>query len=142
MGVRAPLTTGFPTMTAGLIVIQSLYVCCSSGIVSPCYENYSISCKLLIEIIIILTFSCYNADVTRDILPSDYHAFLQSIKTRVQQAQLKAVVAVNTELIMLYWQIGREILERQGKEGWGTGVIDRLAKDLHAAFPQMKGVIE
>jgi predicted nuclease of restriction endonuclease-like (RecB) superfamily len=77
--------------------------------------------------------------VTRDILPSDYHAFLQSIKTRVQQAQLKAVVAVNTELIMLYWQIGREILERQGKEGWGTGVIDRLAKDLHAAFPQMKG---
>jgi predicted nuclease of restriction endonuclease-like (RecB) superfamily len=77
--------------------------------------------------------------VTRDILPSDYHAFLQSIKTRVQQAQLKAVVAVNTELIVLYWQIGREILQRQEKEGWGTGVIDRLAKDLHAAFPQMKG---
>jgi predicted nuclease of restriction endonuclease-like (RecB) superfamily len=64
---------------------------------------------------------------------------LQSIKTRVQQAQLKAVVAVNTELIVLYWQIGREILERQEQEGWGTGVIDGLSKDLHTAFPQMKG---
>jgi predicted nuclease of restriction endonuclease-like (RecB) superfamily len=77
--------------------------------------------------------------VTTERLPSDYQAFLQSIKTRVQQAQLKAVVAINTELIVLYWQIGKEILDRQEKEGWGTGVIDRLAKDLHAAFPQMKG---
>jgi predicted nuclease of restriction endonuclease-like (RecB) superfamily len=77
--------------------------------------------------------------VTTDILPADYQAFLQSIKTRVQQAQLKAIVAVNTELIVLYWQIGKGILERQEKEGWGTGVIDRLSKDLHAAFPQMKG---
>jgi hypothetical protein len=73
--------------------------------------------------------------VTTDILPADYQAFLQSIKTRVQQAQLKAVVAVNQELIVLYWQIGKEILARQEQEGWGTGVIDRLAKDLHAAFP-------
>jgi hypothetical protein len=73
--------------------------------------------------------------VTTDILPADYQAFLQSIKTRVQQAQLKAVVAVNQELIVLYWQIGKEILARQEQEGWRTGVIDRLAKDLHAAFP-------
>jgi predicted nuclease of restriction endonuclease-like (RecB) superfamily len=77
--------------------------------------------------------------VARDTLPADYQAFLQSIKTRVQQAQLKAVVAVNTELIVLYWQIGREILARQETEGWGTKVIDRLSADLHAAFPQMKG---
>jgi predicted nuclease of restriction endonuclease-like (RecB) superfamily len=77
--------------------------------------------------------------VTTDILPSDYQAFLHSIKTRVQQAQLKAVVAVNKELIVLYWQIGKEILERQEKEGWGTKVIDRLSADLHAAFPQMNG---
>jgi predicted nuclease of restriction endonuclease-like (RecB) superfamily len=77
--------------------------------------------------------------VTTEKLPSDYQAFLHSIKTRVQQAQLKAVVAVNTELIVLYWQIGREILQRQETEGWGTGVIDRFSKDLHAAFPQMKG---
>jgi predicted nuclease of restriction endonuclease-like (RecB) superfamily len=77
--------------------------------------------------------------VTTERLPADYQAFLQSIKTRVQQAQLKAVVAVNTELIVLYWQIGKQILDRQEKEGWGTKVIDRLSADLHAAFPQMKG---
>jgi predicted nuclease of restriction endonuclease-like (RecB) superfamily len=77
--------------------------------------------------------------VTTETLPSNYQAFLQSIKARVQQAQLKAVVAVNIELIVLYWHIGREILERQEQEGWGTKVIDRLSADLHAAFPQMKG---
>jgi hypothetical protein len=57
--------------------------------------------------------------VTTERLPADYQAFLQSIKTRVQHAQLKAVVAVNQELIVLYWQIGREILARQEQEGWG-----------------------
>ncbi len=75
----------------------------------------------------------------KDLLPSDYHAFLATIKTRIQQAQLKAVVAVNTELILLYWQIGKAILARQQEQGWGTGVIEQLSKDLHAAFPQMKG---
>jgi predicted nuclease of restriction endonuclease-like (RecB) superfamily len=74
-------------------------------------------------------------------LPSDYQAFLQSIKARVQQAQLRAVVAVNKELILLYWQIGKEILQRQQREGWGAKVIDRLSADLHAAFPQMKGFL-
>jgi predicted nuclease of restriction endonuclease-like (RecB) superfamily len=77
--------------------------------------------------------------VAVDILSSDYQAFLRSIKTRVQQAQLRAVVAVNKELILLYWYIGKEILARQHKERWGTGVIERLSTDLHAAFPQMKG---
>jgi hypothetical protein len=67
---------------------------------------------------------------------SDYQAFLQSIKARVQQAQLRAVVAVNKELILLYWQIGKEILQRQQREGWGAKVIDRLSADLHSAFPQ------
>jgi predicted nuclease of restriction endonuclease-like (RecB) superfamily len=77
--------------------------------------------------------------VAADILPSDYHSFLRSIKTRVRQAQLQAVVAVNKELILLYWYIGKEILARQHKEGWGAGVIERLSTDLHAAFPQMRG---
>src|SRR5260370_18286148 len=81
----------------------------------------------------------YNSDMNKDILPSDYEAFLQGIKTRVQQAQFQALLAVNTELILLYWHIGRAILERQEKQGWGTGVIDQLSRDLHAAFPQMKG---
>ena len=53
--------------------------------------------------------------------------------------QVRASVAVNRELILLYWQIGRDILRRQQQEGWGAKVIDRLAADLHAAFPDMKG---
>jgi predicted nuclease of restriction endonuclease-like (RecB) superfamily len=77
--------------------------------------------------------------MSKDILPSDYGAFLQSIKTRVQQAQLQALVAVNKELILLYWHIGRAILDRQKEQGWGAKVIDHLAEDLHHAFPQMKG---
>src|SRR5579872_1076977 len=81
----------------------------------------------------------YNSRMRKDILPSDYEAFLQSIKTRVQQAQFQALIAVNKELIFLYWHIGRGILERQEKQGWGTGVIGQLSHDLHAAFPQMKG---
>lgn len=72
-------------------------------------------------------------------IPSDYQAFLQTIKTRVQHAQLKALVAVNRELILLYWQIGRAILERQKERGWGAKVIDQLSKDLHKAFPEMRG---
>jgi predicted nuclease of restriction endonuclease-like (RecB) superfamily len=83
--------------------------------------------------------SGYNAGMTHELVPSDYLAFLQAIKTRVQQAQLKALVAVNKELILLYWQIGRAILERQREQGWGAKVIDQLSKDLHTAFPEMKG---
>jgi predicted nuclease of restriction endonuclease-like (RecB) superfamily len=77
--------------------------------------------------------------MANNIVPAEYQAFLQNIKTQVQQAQLKAVMAVNKELILLYWHIGKEILKRQDTEGWGTGVIDRLSNDLHAAFPQMRG---
>ncbi len=73
------------------------------------------------------------------LLPSDYQSFLGSIKEQVQQAQLKALVAVNRELILLYWHIGRNILERQQKEGWGAKVIDKLSQDLHAEFPEMRG---
>lgn len=74
-----------------------------------------------------------------DIIPSDYQTFLQAIKSRVQQAQLRAVLAVNRELILLYWHIGKGILDRQEKQGWGTGVIRQLSADLRAAFPEMKG---
>ena len=77
--------------------------------------------------------------MTDDLQPTDYQAFLGSIKTRVQQAQLQAVLAVNKELILLYWHIGRSILERQKAQGWGAKVIDQLSADLHRAFPQMKG---
>jgi hypothetical protein len=49
-------------------------------------------------------------------------------------------LAVNRELVLLYWQIGRDILERQAAQGWGAKVVDRLAADLRAAFPEMNGV--
>jgi len=81
----------------------------------------------------------YNVNVATDIIPADYQIFLQTIKTRVQQAQLQAFVSVNKELILLYWHIGQAILARQKEEGWGAKVIDRLSDDLHSAFPQMKG---
>jgi predicted nuclease of restriction endonuclease-like (RecB) superfamily len=72
-------------------------------------------------------------------VPPDYAVWLADVKARVQQAQQRAVQAANVELLGLYWHLGREILERQGREGYGTKVVDRLAHDLKAAFPEMKG---
>jgi predicted nuclease of restriction endonuclease-like (RecB) superfamily len=68
-----------------------------------------------------------------------YVALLASIKERIESAQVRAAVAVNRELVLLYWGIGKEILARQQEEGWGTKVIERLAKDLRSAFPHMQG---
>ncbi|MEM9452258.1 MAG: PDDEXK nuclease domain-containing protein [Cyanobacteria bacterium P01_E01_bin.6] len=70
---------------------------------------------------------------------SDYTTFLEGLKTRIKTAQVKAALAVNRELIELYWQIGRDILEKQEVEGWGSKVIDRLSKDLRKEFPNIKG---
>lgn len=72
-------------------------------------------------------------------LTKEYSDFLQSLKTRIQQAQIKAALAVNRELVLLYWHIGREILDRQKAQGWGAKVIEQLSKDLRSEFPQMKG---
>ena len=72
-------------------------------------------------------------------MPSGYAQWLTELKDRIRTAQQRAALAVNRELVGLYWQIGRDILERQAREGWGAKVIDRLAHDLHAAFPQMRG---
>lgn len=68
-----------------------------------------------------------------------YTTFLRSLKDRIRQAQIRAALAVNNELILLYWQLGREILIRQQQEGWGAKVIDRLAQDLKREFPNMSG---
>lgn len=72
-------------------------------------------------------------------LPVDYAAWLAELKIRIHTAQQRATLAVNRELVLLYWQIGRDILDRQGREGWGAKVIERLAQDLRSAFPDMKG---
>ncbi|MDR3632987.1 MAG: PDDEXK nuclease domain-containing protein [Isosphaeraceae bacterium] len=72
-------------------------------------------------------------------LPADYPAFLESLKRRVQQAQTKAMLSVNRELIQLYWEIGRLICERQERAGWGQSVLERLADDLQKALPGVSG---
>jgi hypothetical protein len=66
--------------------------------------------------------------------PKGYADLLADIKTRVRTAQVRAALAVNQELILLYWSIGRDILNRQQAGGWGTKVIERLAKDLGIEF--------
>jgi predicted nuclease of restriction endonuclease-like (RecB) superfamily len=71
--------------------------------------------------------------------PAGYADWLGELKTRIESARLRASLAVNHELIALYWQIGRDILARQAEQGWGAKVIDRLSQDLRAAFPEMKG---
>lgn len=72
-------------------------------------------------------------------LPEDYMDFLESLKSRVRQAQTKAMLSVNRELIQLYWDIGRLIVQRQEREGWGQKVIDRIARDIQKEFPGIEG---
>lgn len=75
-----------------------------------------------------------------DSLPSaDYTNWRAGLKARVQQARQRAALSVNRELVTLYWQIGKDILTRQAEMGWGSRVVDRIARDLRAAFPDMKG---
>lgn len=71
--------------------------------------------------------------------PDGYADWLAELKRRIHTAQQRASLAVNRELVLLYWQIGRDILSRQAEQGWGAKVIERLAQDLRAAFPEMKG---
>jgi predicted nuclease of restriction endonuclease-like (RecB) superfamily len=74
------------------------------------------------------------------LLPEGYAELLGQIKERIRTAQLRASLAANREMIVLYWQIGRDILTRQAAEGWGAKVIDRLADDLRRAYPDMAGL--
>ena len=71
--------------------------------------------------------------------PTGYADWLADLKSRIHTAQQRATLAVNRELVLLYWQIGRDILARQAEQGWGAKVIERLAEDLRTAFPDMKG---
>ena len=71
---------------------------------------------------------------------SNYAAWLESLKTQIRTARVKASLAVNKELVLLYWRLGKEILARQTEQGWGTKVIEQLAKDLKAEFPDMSGL--
>lgn len=73
-------------------------------------------------------------------LPGGYAELLESLKSRIRQAQVRAALSVNRELVMLYWHIGREILQRQEQQGWGAKAIERLAQDLRHEFPEMQGL--
>jgi predicted nuclease of restriction endonuclease-like (RecB) superfamily len=75
-----------------------------------------------------------------ELLPLDYQTYLAQLKERIRSAHVKAALAVNRELVLLYWGIGRDILQRQAQQGWGTKVIDQLARDLKQEFPEMSGL--
>ena len=72
----------------------------------------------------------------------DVAGLIADVKQRIQSAQTRAVLAVNSELVRLYWDIGRLIANRQQREGWGAGVIPRLASQLKHELPGLKGFSE
>jgi len=74
-----------------------------------------------------------------EVLPTGYGELLENLKSRIRTARVQAALSVNRKLVLLYWHIGKEILQKQEQEGWGTKVIDRLALDLAREFPEMKG---
>lgn len=72
-------------------------------------------------------------------MPAGYADWLTDIKTRIRRERLRVVLASNAAMVLLYWDIGQSIIGKQTEQGYGTRVIDRLAADLRAAFPEMKG---
>jgi predicted nuclease of restriction endonuclease-like (RecB) superfamily len=74
------------------------------------------------------------------LIPDDgYRELLEELKTRIRSSQLRAAISVNQEMTLLNWYIGREILVRQKRQGWGSKVINRLSQDLKREFPEIKG---
>lgn len=73
------------------------------------------------------------------VFTDDYRQWILSIKTRIQAAQLKAAVAVNRELLELYWYLGEQMLEKQKTAKWGDGFLKQMSQDLLRDFPQIKG---
>jgi len=73
-------------------------------------------------------------------VPGDYPQLLSAIKSRIQNARILAHLAANRELVQLYWDIGKLIVERQKIEEWGKGVVERLSADLSAEFHEMNGL--
>ena len=72
-------------------------------------------------------------------LTDEYKNWLSDLKNRIRSARQKALLAVNKELVLLYWQIGHEILLRQERCGWGAKIVNQLSADLKKAFPDMQG---
>ena len=73
------------------------------------------------------------------ILDIQYNNWLKSLKRKIKSAQLKAAVAVNTQLLELYWDMGKDIAQKQKEANWGDAILEQLSIDLKLAFPQIKG---
>lgn len=78
--------------------------------------------------------------MSKKLLPDDYPGLLDALKSRIAQERVRAVMAANAAMVLLYWDIGRAIGERQDAEGWGAKVIERLSADLRRALPDMRGL--
>jgi len=74
-----------------------------------------------------------------EVSTKNYTKFITSLKTKIRSAQIKAAVAANSELIKLYWELGKEIVEKQDRDGWGSKVLEKVAKDLQNEFPGIEG---
>lgn len=70
---------------------------------------------------------------------SDYAETLADLKKQIEETRLRAVISASSVMIHLYWNIGKTIVEKQEKNGWGTNVIEKLAKDIQKHFPGIKG---
>src|SRR6185295_16138494 len=73
------------------------------------------------------------------VIPKNYAKIFEQLKTDIHQTQLKAALSVTKELTMLYWRTGKALLKRSSKEDWGAKTLERLANDLLAEFPDVKG---
>ena len=74
-----------------------------------------------------------------EVPPDGYAELLADIKQRIRMAQVRAARVANTELLRLYWSVGHDILIRQGQEGWGSKIVERMSRDLTEAFPDQSG---
>jgi predicted nuclease of restriction endonuclease-like (RecB) superfamily len=76
-----------------------------------------------------------------DLLPINgaYALFLEELKARIKTAQVRAALSINQEMVLLYWQIGRAIAEKQQQYGWGEKMLERLAADLQSFYPGIEG---
>ena len=74
-----------------------------------------------------------------EVSTANYKKFITSLKAKIRSAQVKGAIAVNRALIKLYWEIGKEILEKQEQKGWGSNVLERVARDLQNEFPGVEG---
>ncbi len=75
----------------------------------------------------------------REINISEYYEWIEKIKSKVHSTRSRIALSANSELLLLYWEIGKEIVEKQKKSGWGSKIIEKLAVDLKHEFPDIKG---